>query len=272
MITTTCAICDTSAADQEVYSDTLGVNAATSERFSARRTPDRVHYRMVRCRNCGLLRSDPILADDELLQLYRNSALTYEGEAAFARRILNIEEKRPRLAVAVFHGALGLESDEDVINMSGLKKALAAHGWEGRDIILKKFDEGTRTRLDYLPSDDRPDHNVAANEFSTLLKGKLAPDRLWLNSGNAVFADASAQLPANSGGFGSGRVRFADLDEDGDLDVWVVDQGHLRGQGEGAVAVVDGQRQPGRQAEQIERARAPPVVAQRPEERQRRPE
>src|SRR5436189_5169762 len=86
MITTTCAICDTSAADQEVYSDTLGVNAATSERFSARRTPDRVHYRMVRCRNCGLLRSDPILADDELLQLYRNSALTYEGEAAFARR------------------------------------------------------------------------------------------------------------------------------------------------------------------------------------------
>ncbi|HEU0032387.1 MAG TPA: RNA polymerase factor sigma-32 [Kofleriaceae bacterium] len=35
-------------------------------------------------------------------------------------------------------------------------------------------DEGTRTRLDYLPSeDDRPDRAVAQSEFSTLLKGKL---------------------------------------------------------------------------------------------------
>jgi len=34
-------------------------------------------------------------------------------------------------------------------------------------------DDGTRTRMDYLPSDDRPDRNVAQSEFSELLKGKL---------------------------------------------------------------------------------------------------
>jgi RNA polymerase sigma-32 factor len=35
-------------------------------------------------------------------------------------------------------------------------------------------DEGSRTRLDYLPSDDpRPDRAVAESEFSTLLRGKL---------------------------------------------------------------------------------------------------
>ena len=35
-------------------------------------------------------------------------------------------------------------------------------------------DEGTRTRLDYLPSDDvRPDRAVAQSEFSELLRGKL---------------------------------------------------------------------------------------------------
>ena len=35
-------------------------------------------------------------------------------------------------------------------------------------------DEGTRTRLDYLPSDeDRPDRTFAQNEFSQLLRGKL---------------------------------------------------------------------------------------------------
>lgn len=86
MIATTCAVCDTDTADREVYADTLSADAATSERFSARRTPDRVHYRMVRCGNCGLLRSNPILADDELAKLYRDSSLTYEDEVAFARR------------------------------------------------------------------------------------------------------------------------------------------------------------------------------------------
>jgi RNA polymerase sigma-32 factor len=35
-------------------------------------------------------------------------------------------------------------------------------------------DEGTRTRLDYLPSDaERPDHAFAQSEFSALLRGKL---------------------------------------------------------------------------------------------------
>lgn len=35
-------------------------------------------------------------------------------------------------------------------------------------------DDGTRTRLDYLPSDDdRPDRTVAQNEFAQLLRGKL---------------------------------------------------------------------------------------------------
>jgi RNA polymerase sigma-32 factor len=35
-------------------------------------------------------------------------------------------------------------------------------------------DEGSRTRLDYLPSDtDRPDHAAEQSEFSELLRGKL---------------------------------------------------------------------------------------------------
>src|SRR6185503_5961805 len=35
-------------------------------------------------------------------------------------------------------------------------------------------EDGARTRLDYIPSDeDRPDRAVAQNEFATLLRGKL---------------------------------------------------------------------------------------------------
>jgi RNA polymerase sigma-32 factor len=42
------------------------------------------------------------------------------------------------------------------------------------DAPIGSDDDGTRTRLDYLPSDDeRPDRAVAQNEFAQLLRGKL---------------------------------------------------------------------------------------------------
>ncbi|MBA3454794.1 MAG: RNA polymerase factor sigma-32 [Deltaproteobacteria bacterium] len=62
-------------------------------------------------------------------------------------------------------------SEKDVIEMerrlSAPEASLDAPLGSGGD------DEGTRTRLDYLPGDDRPDHNVAQSQFSELLKGKL---------------------------------------------------------------------------------------------------
>ena len=48
--------------------------------FSARRLPDGVHYRMVRCNTCGLVRSDPIVDLDVLANLYARSVVTYGDE------------------------------------------------------------------------------------------------------------------------------------------------------------------------------------------------
>lgn len=56
------------------------------EVFSARRLPDRLHYRMVRCGECGVLRSDPILSHGELAALYAQSEFTYASEAEFTRK------------------------------------------------------------------------------------------------------------------------------------------------------------------------------------------
>ena len=85
MIHTQCAICETDAWDCELYPDRLGAEPATYGRFSARRQPDRVHYRMVRCRNCGLIRSDPVLPEEELARLYRGSRFDYKNESVCAR-------------------------------------------------------------------------------------------------------------------------------------------------------------------------------------------
>src|SRR5262245_61843605 len=85
LVATRCAICRTRDADREVYAMNFRPADLNAEVFSARRLPDRLHYRMVRCGRCGLLRSDPILSAGELARLYARSRFTYEAEAVYTR-------------------------------------------------------------------------------------------------------------------------------------------------------------------------------------------
>ncbi len=80
---TRCMICETREFDREVYRMNFQPSDLNTHVFSARRLPDRLHYRMVRCGQCGLLRSDPILKEEELSRLYSGSEFTYAAEAAF---------------------------------------------------------------------------------------------------------------------------------------------------------------------------------------------
>src|SRR5439155_16173273 len=57
-----------------------------------------------------------------------------------ARKVLNIDEKRPKVALAVVHAWLSSEGPEE-FGLGGLKKTLQARGFETRDIILKKWSE-----------------------------------------------------------------------------------------------------------------------------------
>ena len=71
-----------------------------------------------------------------------NLVLLYQGVDPFARKILNIDEKRPRIGVAVIHEVLSTEGSEE-LGMVGMRKALAARGFDTRDLILKKWSEFT---------------------------------------------------------------------------------------------------------------------------------
>jgi hypothetical protein len=73
-----------------------------------------------------------------------NLVLLNQGVVPFARRVLNIDEKRPRVAVAVIHEVLTTEASEgteETYSLRGLKKALTARGFDVRDVILKKWSE-----------------------------------------------------------------------------------------------------------------------------------
>jgi hypothetical protein len=67
-----------------------------------------------------------------------NLVLLYQGVEPFARKVLNIDEKRPRVALAVIHEVLSTEGNEE-LGMAGVRKTLVSRGVDVRDVILKKW-------------------------------------------------------------------------------------------------------------------------------------
>lgn len=77
---TRCAICGSFGNAVEIYPATLSDGAFSPAVFSARRLPDRTHYRMVECSSCGLVRSDPVASPRVVGDLYQRASFNYEGE------------------------------------------------------------------------------------------------------------------------------------------------------------------------------------------------
>jgi SAM-dependent methyltransferase len=85
LVATSCAICGPGAASTLLYPPNFTEDDLTAEVFSARRLPDRIHYRMARCNQCGLVRSDPVVAPGRLGRLYAESTFDYDAEVGDIR-------------------------------------------------------------------------------------------------------------------------------------------------------------------------------------------
>jgi len=77
---TKCPICDTDGNATELYPANFDLAAFNPAIYSARRLPDRIHYRIVRCNTCGLVRSDPVADPEALARLYAQSSFDYAQE------------------------------------------------------------------------------------------------------------------------------------------------------------------------------------------------
>lgn len=86
MIKTICAICGKNQKLKELYPQTINFAKVNAETFSARRTPDRMHYRLVKCTHCGLIFSSPILEPKKITQFYNKSFLSYGNESSYLKK------------------------------------------------------------------------------------------------------------------------------------------------------------------------------------------
>src|SRR5262249_14621273 len=84
-----------------------------------------------------------------------NLVLSYAGVKPVADRILNVEERKPRVGVLVVHEALSTEGDLNIYSLSGLRKALTAHGFDVRDVVLKRWGGAVTPAVDRLDDTKR---------------------------------------------------------------------------------------------------------------------
>ncbi len=68
-----CAVCRKKTKLTILYESTFDPEQLKPSVYTSRRTPDQIHFRIVRCLTCGLTFSDPIYDSRQILRLYKSS-------------------------------------------------------------------------------------------------------------------------------------------------------------------------------------------------------
>jgi hypothetical protein len=126
-----------------------------------------------------------------------NLVLLNQGVDSFARRILAVQERRPKAAVCVVHAALGTEINVGLeeFGTAGLKKALDDYGFDVIDIVLKKNSEGEEPEPAALTVRESKLEQVEAELAAATDKGRAA--RKELHNLDEILEDLEKLKNAN---------------------------------------------------------------------------
>lgn len=185
-----CPICGNTKNYTVLYPKNFKLSDFNKNIFSARRMPDKIHYQLVSCNRCGLVRSTPTIASDNLYDLYKKSQFTYDDEtenltSTYLHAIQPILKKLPRSANILeigcgngfllkaihyfgFHNIYGIEPSSDAISKThtSLKEKI-------KQSILKPgiFKKETFDFIFFFQTLDHiPDPNAFLRECYHLLK------------------------------------------------------------------------------------------------------
>ena len=98
-----------------------------------------------------------------------NLVLIPQGKDAFVRKVLALEERRPKVALAVIHPLLSSRENFDEYSAAGLRKALEANGYDVVDVILKKWGRGGPNPAAYTYEESELDRVENRYNLFTLL-------------------------------------------------------------------------------------------------------
>jgi SAM-dependent methyltransferase len=83
MVDIICALCGQKQQVRTLFEATFKEKDLTDKTYSARRMPDRIHYRILKCDRCSLIFSSPVFTQDKLVSFYRNSRCSYKDQVPY---------------------------------------------------------------------------------------------------------------------------------------------------------------------------------------------
>ena len=66
-----------------LYSSTFNPKNISKNTYSARRLPDKIHYRILKCVRCGLVFSSPIISPEKISTFYKGSSCNYKDQIPY---------------------------------------------------------------------------------------------------------------------------------------------------------------------------------------------
>lgn len=107
-----CLVCGYETKVKVLYKATFNKKHLNPLLYVSRRIPDRVHFRLVKCLNCGLVFSSPIYEEEEIIKLYKQSGVPLMDDlenssdlyARYLRKILNNISKENFLDIGCGNG------------------------------------------------------------------------------------------------------------------------------------------------------------------------
>ncbi len=87
-------MCGKNQRTEVLYKSTFNKRNITSITYSARRSPDRIHYRILKCQKCGLIFSSPILEPSKITEFYRESVCSYDKQVPYLTKAYMKEFQR----------------------------------------------------------------------------------------------------------------------------------------------------------------------------------
>lgn len=210
MISTKCAICETDGNFEVLYQARLPDISAGTAAFDPRRERDYFHYQMVKCRQCGLVRANPIFEPEQVTKLYVESKFNYSDQDDFKplnqtySYYLNylIKKFKPKqdnfLDIGCGNGFF-LETAQnfgfkEVVGVEPSSHALA----QAKPQILPNIKEGVFTadlfagkQFDVITALQTFEHILSPNQFLADIKQVLRPGGLVLIISHNVSSVAS---------------------------------------------------------------------------------
>ena len=196
MIEIHCPICGQGTPYQIIYQKNFNEDLINEDIFSARRLPDKTHYRIVKCQKCGLVYSNPILEERKIIELYKKSKLTYQEEiddlketyGHYLKRIINLLPAKENLLEIGCGNGFFLEKAVDFgfRNIFGVEPSIEAVKQAPKsikeNIVVDMFKSGffKDNFFDIICVFHVFDHIINPNEFLTNCRNYLKKDGLVL--------------------------------------------------------------------------------------------